>query len=56
MARWISHEIFIEIRSGVIVWLGVPLLVLGGGLRSTDEFKSVMVTSLAVDTSLVKFS
>ena len=45
-----------EIRSGFTVWLGVPLLVLDGGLRSTDEFKNVMVTSLAVDTSLVKFS
>ena len=56
MARWISNKIFMEIRSGVIVWLGAPLLVLGGGLRSTDEFKNVMVTSLAVDTSLVKFS
>ena len=56
MARWISHKIFMELRSGVIVWLGAPLLVLGGGLHSTDEFKNVMVTSLAVDTSLVKFS
>ena len=45
-----------EIRSLVIVWLGAPLLVLGGGLRSTDEFKNVMVTSFALDTSLVKFS
>ena len=56
MARWISNKIFMEIRSGVIVWLGEALLVLGGGLRSMDEFKNVMVTSLAVDTSLVKFS
>ena len=56
MARWISNKIFMEIQSGVIVWLGAPLLVLGGGLRSTDEFKNVMVTSLAIDTSLVKFS
>ena len=47
MARWISYKIFIQIRSVVIVWLGAPLLVLGGGLRSTDEFKNVMVTSLA---------
>ena len=45
-----------EIRPGVIVWLGTPLLVLGGGLRSTNELKNVMVTSLAIDTSLVKFS
>ena len=45
-----------EIRLGVIVWLGVPLLVLGGGLRSMDEFKVVMVTSLPLDASLVKFS
>ena len=45
-----------EIRSGVIVWLGVQLLVLGGGLHSTDEFENEMVISLAVDTSLVKFS
>ena len=33
-------KIFLEMRSGVIVWLGVPLLVLGGGLRSTDESKN----------------
>ena len=55
MTRWISNKIFMEIRSGVI-WLGAPLLVLGGGLCSMDGFKNVMVTSLAVDTSLVKFS
>ena len=42
MARWISNKTFMEIRSGVIVWLGVPLLVLGGGLHSTDEFKNAM--------------
>ena len=42
-----------EIRSGV--WLGAPLLVLGGGLRSTDEFKNVMVISLALHAPLVKF-
>ena len=45
-----------EIRSGVIIWLGAPLLVLGGGLHSTDESKNIMVTSLALDASLVKFS
>ena len=45
-----------EIQSLVIAWLGAPLLVLGEGLRSTDEFKNVMVTSLAFDASLVKFS
>ena len=56
MARWISNKIFIEIRSRVIVWLGAPLLVLGGSLRSMDKFKNVMVTFFAVDTSLVKFS
>ena len=56
MARSISHKIFIEIRSGVIVWLGAPLLVLDEGLRPTDEFKNVMATSLALDASLVKFS
>ena len=56
MARWISNKIFMEIRSGVIVWLGALLLVLGGGLRSTDEFKNIMVTSLALDAALVKFS
>ena len=56
MARWISNKICMEIRPGVIVWLGAPLLVLGGGLRCTDEFKNVMVTSLALDASLVKFS
>ena len=49
------NKIFM-IRSGVIIWLGAPLLVLGGGLRFTDEFKNVMVTSLALDASLVKFS
>ena len=32
------------------------MLVLGGGLRSTDEFKNIVVTFLALDTSLVKFS
>ena len=42
MARWISNKIFKEIRSEVIVWLGEPLLVLGGGLCSTDKFKNVM--------------
>ena len=56
MARQISNKIFMEKRSGVIVWLGAPLLVLGGGLRSTDEFRNVMVTILALDASLVKFS
>ena len=56
MARWICIKIFMEIRSRVIVWLRAPLLVLGGGLRSMDEFQNVMMTSLAVDTSLVKFS
>ena len=50
------NKIFVEIRSGVIVWLGALSLGLSGGLLSTDEFKNVMVTSLAVDTSLVKFS
>ena len=52
MARYISIKIFMEIRLEVIVWLGVPLLVLSGGLRSTEEFKNVMVTSLALDASL----
>ena len=56
MAKWISNKIFMEIRSGVIIWLGAPMLVLGGGLSSMDDFKNVMVTSLAVDTSLVIFS
>ena len=50
------NKIFMEVQSEVIVWLGAPLLVLGGGLHSMDEFKNVMVTSLAIDTSLVKFS
>ena len=49
-------KIFMEIQSGIIVWLGAPLLVLGGGMHSMDEFKNVMVTSLAFDASLVKFS
>ena len=53
MARRISNKICMEIRPGVIVWLGAPLLVLGGGLRCTDEFKNVKVTSLALDASLV---
>ena len=56
MTRYISNKIFMEIQSGVIVWLGVPLLVLGRGLCSMDEFKNVMVTSLALDASMVKFS
>ena len=56
MARWISNKIFMAIRSEVIVWLGAPLLVLGGGLHSMDEFKNVMVTSLVIATSRVKFS
>ena len=56
MAKWMSNEIFMEIRSRVIVWLGAPLLVLGGGLQSMDDFKNVMVTSFALDASLVKFS
>ena len=45
-----------DIQSGDIIWLGAPLLVFGGGLYSTDEFKNVMVTFLALDASLVKFS
>ena len=45
-----------EMQSGVIIWLGAPLMVLGGGLRSMDEFKNVMVTFLALDASRVKFS
>ena len=56
MARWVSKKIFMEIRSGVIVWLDAPLLVLGRGLCSTDEFKNAMMTSLPFDASLVKFS
>ena len=56
MARWISNTIFIEIRSGVMIWLGASLLVLGRGLCSRDELKNIMVTPLAVDTFLVKFS
>ena len=56
MAREISNKIFMEVRSGVIAWLGALLLVLCGGLRSTDEFKNVMVTSVALDASLLKFS
>ena len=47
---------FSWIQSGVIDWLGAPLLVFSGGLHSTDELKNVMVTSLALDASLVKFS
>ena len=49
-------NIFMEIQSGIIVWLGTPLLVFGGGLHSIDEFKNVMLTSLALDASVVKFS
>ena len=56
-----------ELRSGVIVWLGAPLLVFGrwlgapllvfgGGLCYTDEFKNIMVTSLVLDAVLVKFT
>ena len=43
MGRQISNNIFTQIRSGVIVWLDAPLLVLGESLRSMDEFKNVMV-------------
>ena len=53
MARKICNKIFMEMRSGVMVWLVAPLLVLGRSLHSTDEFKNVMVTSLALDASLV---
>ena len=56
MSRSISNKIFKEIRSRAIVWLSAPLLVPGGDLCSKDEFKNVMVTSLALDASLVKFS
>ena len=56
MARLNSNKIIMEIRSLVIVWLGALLVVLGGGLRSTDELKNVMATFLAIDASLVKFS
>ena len=41
-----------ELLSGV----GASLLVLGRGLHSTDAFKNVMVISLTLDASLVKFS
>ena len=51
-----SNKIFMKIRSRVIVWLGAPLLVLGRDLRSTEEIKNIMATSLALDASLVKFS
>ena len=34
MARQTSNKIFMEIQSGVIVWLGVPLL-----MCATDELK-----------------
>ena len=33
------NEIFLEMRSGVIVWLNASLLVFVGGLISTDELK-----------------
>ena len=56
MARLTSSKIFMGRRSVVIIWLGVPLLVLGGGLRSMGELKNLMVTSLALDASPVKFS
>ena len=56
MARWISNKIFMEIRPGVIVWLGAPLLVLGRDLHSMDEFKNILKTFVALDASLVKFS
>ena len=56
MIRQITNIILMNMRSGVIIWLGAPLLVLGGGLLSTNEFKNVMVTSLALHAPLVKFS
>ena len=56
ISRQISSKSFMEMRSAFIVWFGVPLLALGRGLHSMDKFKTVMVTSLALDASLVKFS
>ena len=50
------NKILMEMQPVVIVWLGGTLLVFGGGLHSTDEFKNVTVTSLALDASLVKCS
>ena len=38
------------------VWLGAPLMVSSGGLSSTDDLKNVIVTFLALDAYLVKFS
>ena len=55
MARWVANKIFMAIRTGVIGWLGAPLLVLGGVLHSTNDLKNVMETSLALDASSVKF-
>ena len=41
-----------ELRSGVIVWLDAPLLVLGESLRCTDEVNNVMVTRVVVNSFL----
>ena len=54
MARWISNIIFMEMQSGVIVWLRAPLQVLGGGMCSTDDVQDIMRTFLALDLSLIK--
>ena len=43
--RYILGKIFIKIKSAVIVRSGAPLLVLGGGLHSSDDFQNVMGTS-----------
>ena len=51
---YISGKIFLKISSAVFVWSGVPLLVFGGGVRSTDDFQTLMKTFLALDLSLVK--
>ena len=47
---YISCKIYMKIWAAVFVWSGVPLLVFGGGMRSTDGFQNIMSTYLALDT------
>ena len=51
---YICGKIFMKIWPAVFVWLGVPLLVFGGGMCSTDDFQNIMRIFLALDLSLVK--
>ena len=39
---YICGKIFMKIWSAAFVWSGAPLLVFGGGIRSTDDFQNIM--------------